>query len=379
MKNTYDAVVIGAGILGASVAAHLAEAGYAVLILERGEAVCGASGGNLGQISISDRCEPWHMPLALRSQDYYREVLSREYPIEYVPSGGSVTLTGEEQMAAGLEAQRQMAAYGVESVLYQGEDIHRAEPGLDLRAVEGLLFCPAEGKINPLKTTLAFLDKARKAGAVLLKQTPVTAFRKEGTHITGVETPAGIFSAKWVVNCAGPRAAFVGGMAGVHIPIRFHKGTAFVSEPVPPLINGPIVGGGFFLAPPPVRPKRSIGFGCIQTADGSILIAQSTEECDSDDKSVNMPSLQLVARRFLHCFPQMRDLQIVRAWAAVTTYTEDNLPAFGFSAGADNLFTVAGFKGAFTTAPAVGELTVEALEGREDPLYTCCSPDRMPE
>lgn len=377
MKNTYDAIVIGAGILGASVAAHLAEAGHSVLLLERGETVCGASGGNLGQISISDRCEPWHMPLAIRSQDYYREVLSKRYPsIEYVPSGGSVTLSGEEQMAAGLEAQRQMASYGVESTIYQGEEIHTVEPGLNLNAMDALLFCPAEGKLNPLHTTLAFLDMAQKGGAVLCKRTPVTAFQKEGTHITGVVTPAGTFSAKWVVNCAGPRASFIGEMAGVSIPVRFHKGTAFVSEPVGPTINGPIVGGGFFLKPPSVRPKRSIGFGCVQTADGSILIAQSTEECETDDRSVNMPSLQLVAKRFLTYYPQLRELQIVRAWAAVTTYTDDNLPAFGFSAEADNLFTVAGFKGAFTTAPAVGKITVDALEGRMDPMYAVCSPDR---
>lgn len=376
MKTTYDAIVIGAGVLGASTAAHLAEAGHSVLLLERGETAGGASGGNLGQISISDRTEPWHMPLALRSQAYYREVLSREYPIEYVPSGGSVTLTGEEQIAAGRDAQKRMAAYGVESDLYWGEDIHRAEPGLDLNAMDALLFCPAEGKLNPLQTTLAFLDLGKKRGVELRRRTPVTAFQKEGTHITGVVTPAGIFSAKWVVNCAGPQAAFIGKMAGVNLPIRFHKGTAFVSEPVGELIRGPIVGGGFFLAPPAVRPRRSIGFGCVQTAGGSILIAQSTEECADGDRSVNMPSLQLVARRFLRYFPQMRDLQIVRAWAAATTYTEDDLPVFGFSREADNLFTAAGFKGAFTTAPEVGRIAAEALEGRMDEVYAACSPDR---
>ncbi|WP_297870118.1 FAD-binding oxidoreductase [uncultured Oscillibacter sp.] len=376
MKTTYDAIVIGAGVLGASAAAHLAEAGHSVLILERGETVSGASGGNLGQISISDRTESWHMPLALRSQDYYREVLSKEYPIEYVPSGGSVTLTGEEQIAAGQDAQRRMAAFGVESVIYWGEDIRKAEPGLSLNAADALLFCPAEGKLNPLQTTLAFLDKAQKSGAILLRRTPVTAFQKEGTHITGVETPASVFSAKWVVNCAGPQAAFIGKLAGVSLPIRFHKGTAFVSEPVGPVIRGPIVGGGFFLAPPKVRPRRSIGFGCVQTADGSILIAQSTEECEAGDRSVNMPSLQLVALRFLQYYPQMRDLRIVRAWAAATTYTEDDLPVFGFSAGADNLFTAAGFKGAFTTAPEVGRVTLETLEGRADQVFAVCSPDR---
>ncbi|HEX2999607.1 MAG TPA: FAD-dependent oxidoreductase, partial [Armatimonadota bacterium] len=105
-------------------------------------------------------------------------------------------------------------------------------------------------------------------------------------------------------------------------------------------------------------------------------IAQSTETCQTDDKSINMPSLTLIAKRFLTYFPQLEDLQIVRAWAAVTTYTKDDLPVFGFSRAASNFFTVAGFKGAFTVAPAVGQLTKDALEGHMDPDYRCCSPDR---
>lgn len=377
MTNTYDAIVIGAGVLGASVALHLAQDGSRVLILERGEAVSGASGGNLGQISISDRAQPWHMPLALESLEYYRTVLSRGYEIEYAPTGGSVTLKGEEQLAAAQKAARDMAQLSTESALYQSAaDIHKAEPHINAGAMDALLFCPHEGKINPLLATLALLDKAQKAGAKLLWRAPVTGFVKEGSHIAGVQTPQGVFEGKWVVNCTGPRAAFLGDMAGVPIPTRFHKGTAFVSEPISPVIHGPVTGGGLFLAAPKVRPQRHIGFGTLQTADGSILIAQSTEECPTDDRTVNMPSLQLVAQRFLTYYPQLRGLQIVRAWAAVTTYTQDDLPVFGFSAGAANFFTAAGFKGAFSVAPAVGRITLDALKGNMDPLYTCCSPDR---
>ncbi len=376
MGKTYDAIVIGSGVLGASVAAQLAEGGYRVLILERGDAAGGASGGNLGQISITDRCEPWHMDLALRSLDYYRSVLCPEFHTEYEETGGSVAIEGADQLDGARIALKQMRDFGIQADLYYGEDIHKVEPNLAPEAMDALLYCPIEGKLNPFLTTLAFLEKAKRAGAEFLPHTPVLSFQKQGKRITGVQTPNAVYSAEWVMNCTGPRAAFVGEMAGVPIPIRFHKGTAFVSHPVPHLINGPVVGAGFFPKPFAVRPRRSIGFGAVQTADGSIVIAQSTEECESDDRSVNMPSLQLVARRFLHFYPQLQDLQIVRAWAAVTTYTEDNLPVFGCSAEAKNFFTVAGFKGAFTVAPAVGMLAKEALEGHLAEEYRCFSPDR---
>lgn len=377
MKTNYDVIVIGAGVLGASVAASLAARGHSVIIIERGEAACGASGGNLGQISISDRWEPWHMKLARRSLEYYETELSREYDIEYVRSGGSVVLSGEAQIADAQDAIRRLAALGVEACLYTGADIRRAEPNINIDPVDAVFFCPMEGKLNPFAVTRAFLSRAGAHGAVLLQRTPVTGFRLSGRRICGVETPAGEFSAEWVVNCTGPRAFFVGKLAGVCLPVSFHKGTAFVSQPVPPLIRGPVCGGGFLMkgdGQPP--PGRQIGFATVQTAHGSILIAQSTEICATDDRSVNMPSLTLVAKRFLRYYPQLHDLQILRAWAAVTTYTKDGLPVFGFSEAAENLFTVAGFKGAFTVAPAVGELTRAALEGDMDPEFLCCAPDR---
>lgn len=376
MKTRYDAVIIGAGIIGAAVAAQLAESGYSVLILERGVPASGASGGNCGQISISDRTEPWHMKLALRSLEYYREVLSKEYPIEYDASGGSITLSGAFQLTAGQAAMEQLQAYGVKAEIVRGSAVNDVEPAISPAALDGLLYCPLEGKLNPFQTTLAFLDKAQHAGAVLMRNTPVTAFEKSGDQIVGIKTAWETYSAGWVLNCAGPRAAHVGKLAGVPVPVRFHKGTAFVSQPVAPMIRGPVVSGESFLAPPAVRPNRAIGFGTVQTANGSILIAQSTEVCEIDDKSVNMPSLQLVARAFLRYYPQLHDLQIVRAWVAVTTYTEDGLPVLGTAADARNFFTVAGFKGAFTTAPAIAALTKDALDGRLDSDYLCCTPDR---
>lgn len=378
MDNKFDVIVIGAGILGTSIAANMSEAGYSTLLIERGDVASGASGANLGQISISDRVEPWHMPLALESQKYYREVLTKDYDIEYNHSGGSLFLMNDEQIELAKKVQADMKAYGVESEIYYGEDVNKIQPSVKADAMKALLHVPEEGKLNPFFTVLAFLDKALKAGTVLLKNTEVVSFTKEGTHVTAVNTKDASYSAKWIVNATGPRAAFLGELAGVKIPVNFHKGTAFVSEPVQEYLIGPIVGGGALMeGTPGPRPQRHVGTGLIQTADGTIVIAQSTEECESDDRSVNMPSLALVAKRFLTFYPQLRDIQIVRAWAAGTTYTQDNIPVFGFSKDADNFFTVAGWKGAFSTAPAVARITREALEGNMDPMYESASPDRV--
>ncbi|MCI8477700.1 MAG: FAD-binding oxidoreductase, partial [Oscillospiraceae bacterium] len=107
-------------------------------------------------------------------------------------------------------------------------------------------------------------------------------------------------------------------------------------------------------------------------------IAQATEDAPVDSREVTLPGLCLVAKRFLRYFPTLEDLEIVRAWACVTPFTPDGLPVFGFSRAVPNFFTVAGFKGAFTTAPAVALHLAEAIHhGRVWDAHF--SPDRTGE
>lgn len=378
--NHYDAIVIGAGVIGCSTAFSLASAGRSVLIVERGEPACGASGGNLGQISLVDRWEPWHMKLAKKTIDFYKNDLSRDYDIELQLAGGSIILENEAHMKAAYETVETLKGEGVEARVVTGDEIRAVEPHIDRDAVMGLLHCPGEGKLNPFAVTLAMLDKAQKAGAQLVKHTNVVGFVMDGDKITSVKTDKGDYTAEWVVNCAGPRAGFVSELAGFSLnALRFHKGTAFVTQPVEPVINGSLTGGGFLMKGHGPMPQRRIGFCAVQAAHGSVIIGQATEECVSDDREMNPPAVTLMARRFLGILPDLEDLQVVRAWAAVTTYTKDELPIFGFSSKCSNMLNVAGFKGAFTTCYAVGELAKNTLDGHMDPEYICCNPDRVVE
>ena len=96
-------VIIGSGILGATAAYYLAEAGYPVTIVEKGDFACGASGANGAQISLIDREEPWHMAAALETLEIYRN-LSQTVDLEYQETGGMVVLEDEEQYEAAQPA-----------------------------------------------------------------------------------------------------------------------------------------------------------------------------------------------------------------------------------------------------------------------------------
>ena len=369
-------VIIGGGILGVTAAYYLAGAGYPVTIVEKGGFASGASGANGGQISLIDREEPWHMAAALESLEIYQH-MTREADLEYLQTGGMVVLEDEEQYAAAQPAVRTISDLGVEIQCLSGPEINEREPLLDANYLKGALYCPGEGKINPFKTTLAFLNLARARGAQVRLHTPVTGFTCSGGCITAVQTPQGEIPADIVINAAASWANNVAGLLGLSVPVDFHRASAFISQPVAPCIRGPVVGGGMFLKRSSMHMKRHIGSGCNQMACGSIYIAQATEDAPVDSREVTLPGLCLVAQIFLKCFPTLRDLEIIRAWACVTPFTPDKLPVFGWSRQVPNFFTVAGFKGAFTTAPAVGRRVLEAIQNGtiwEDGAF---SPDRQ--
>ncbi len=134
-----------------------------------------------------------------------------------------------------------------------------------------------------------------------------------------------------------------------------------MSQPVAPVLTGPVVGGGMFLTGRGDMPPFHVGLGAIQARHGSVIVAQATEAAPVDDKEISLRGFSAVARKFLRFFPALADLEIVRVWAAVTPYTDDQLPMFGFSTQVHNFFTCAGFKGAFSIAPAVGQQVVGAV------------------
>jgi glycine/D-amino acid oxidase-like deaminating enzyme len=148
--------------------------------------------------------------------------------------------------------------------------------------------------------------------------------------------------------------------------LKYHHGTAMVSQPVPRVIFGPVVGGGFLTGAMLKTTTLRIGLSAVQSARGSVIIGQGTEEKELDSKDVPLKTFHKTAKNFSRYFPKLMNLEIVRVWTAVTPYTNDGLPICGFSSKVPNLFTAAGFKGAFTTAPAIGVKVVEYIRGRSN-------------
>lgn len=352
-------VLIGGGLMSAAAAAALARAGHPVTVLEKGELACGASGANLGQLSLFDRIEPWHYALACET---FEEFSHLGATIEYDCSGGVVVLQDEAQYEGAIPVCDALRRLGEPARILVGKEAREVEPFLDDTVIHSVLHCPHEGKLNPLLTTLHYYRQAEDAGAEIRLHTCVTGFETCGDTVTAVQTNQGRVEGDLFVNAAGAWSLDLAGMLGLSIPLGYHRATAFVSQPVPPCIRGPIVGGEMFLAHRDMSLRRHIGLGGVQTAHGSVIIAQATETAGVDSREVTLPGLCLTARTFLDHFPTLGDLEIVRAWACVTPFTHDGLPIFGFSRSFPNLFHFTGFKGAFSIAPAAARVLVRALD-----------------
>ena len=354
-------ILIGGGVLGACASYYLAKAGHEVTVLERKDIASGASGGNSGETSLMDRGDAWHIHTSLASLKVY-EQWSQTHDIEYDVTGGCTVLHDEEQYAVMQEIARELASYDVPVDFYVGERMNEIEPLINVERLHSLACCPMEGKINPFLTTLSFFEEAKELGVQICTRTEVTGFEIKDQTITAVHTNKGDFTGELVINAAGAWAARIGQLCGVPVPVLNHRGTAFVTEPIVACINTPVVDGDYLIKKLMNSEKRSVCIGANQCRHGGIVIAQATEVTDLEDKEVSVQGLCQTAKLFTEYFPSLSDVEVVRAWSAVTPFTKDGLPVFGFSKDVKNFFTAAGFKGAFTTAPIVGQNVVRALD-----------------
>jgi len=233
-------VIIGGGIVGCSVAYHLAKRGCTdVLLLERRQLTCGTTwhaAGLVGQLRATHNLTR----LAQYTTQLYEGLERETGQATGFMQTGSIAVAANGARFEELKRGASMArSFGLEVRILAPGEARERWPLLAADDLVGAVFLPKDGRTNPVDTTQALARGARKAGVRIVENVAVTAIRTERGRVTGVTTEGGgeVRTAA-VVNCAGMWAREVGGWAGASVPLHAAEHFYIVTQPIAGLTPG---------------------------------------------------------------------------------------------------------------------------------------------
>ncbi len=233
MSLSARVVIVGGGIVGASVAYHLTQLGWRdVVLLEQGSLSCGTTwhaAGLVGQLRSSSN----FTQLIRYSADLYSRLEAETGQATGWKRCGSVSVARTAERMIQLKRNAAMAtAYGVEAHVISLDDAAARYPLMRIDDLVGAVWIPGDGKANPADITQALARGARAGGARLMEGVKVTGVNVARGAVAGVETSAGPIATEILVNCAGMWARELGRLSGVTIPLHACEHMYIVTQPI---------------------------------------------------------------------------------------------------------------------------------------------------
>ncbi|MBO8184145.1 NAD(P)/FAD-dependent oxidoreductase [Streptomyces spirodelae] len=355
VPHSADVVIIGGGVMGASTAFHLAEAGVRdIVVLERGDLGRGSSGKPIGGVR-AQFSDPLNIELGHRSLHAYRNFPTRpgtDIGLESV--GYLFLLTSEEQLRDFETSVAVQNSLGVPTRMTGPEEAQRLCPYVSTDGLLAAAYSPTDGHARPGLVVQGYARAAADAGVTIATHTEVTGLETAGGRVTRVHTEHGALSCRTVVCTAGAWSQQIGEMAGISLPVRpVRRQLAFTAP----------------LDPPAPRIPFTIDFASSayfhNSDDGLLLGLADPDQPDGFDTTWTPEWLELfraVARRRA---PELADMTTVGGWAGLYENTPDHNALIGRSGELDNFLYATGFSGhGFLQAPAVGEVMRDLFLGR---------------
>jgi sarcosine oxidase, subunit beta len=352
-------VVVGGGVIGTSIAFHLAEAGVPdVMLIERDELGAGstskAAGGVRAQFS-----DALNVQLGARSLQAFADFGARPgQEIDFRPVGYLFLLSRPDDLAAferSIELQNRL---GVPSRLIDPDGARRLSPPIDTDGLLAAAFSPHDGLATPEAVVQGYAAGARRHGAHLETACELLEVRLRGDVIQAAVTSKGVVETPALVCAAGAWSRRVGAMVGVDLPVTPYRRQVLLTEPVPGL---------------PENLPMTIDFASsfyFHREGPGLLMGMSLDDeppgfnLDRDDAWI--PRLaEVLARRA----PSLADVGVAGGWAGLYEVTPDHNALIGEAARPARLLYATGFSGhGFLQGPAVGEVVRDLFLGRQPPV-----------
>jgi glycine/D-amino acid oxidase-like deaminating enzyme len=353
--GTYDAVVVGAGIVGAACADECIRQGMRVAVVDGDVIGGGATAAGMGHVVVMDDSEA-QFALTRYSQLLWQElrpVLSAD--VEYDQCGTIWVAADEEEMA---EVQRKQSYYsqrGVPVEVLNRDAVERAEPNLR-KGMAGGLLVPEDGVLYPPCAARFLLERAQAGGATIQLGCAVSHIGNGRVRLKdGMELSAGA-----IINAAGNGAAsLTPGLA-----IKKRKGHLVITDRYPGFVRHQLVELGYLKSAHSTT-GDSVAFNVQPRKTGQVLIG-SSRQYDIEDKQVDNPILLRMLKRAEEYMPGLAQMSTIRVWTGFRAATPDKLPLIGPLPGDSTVFLATGHEGlGITTSLATARILVDQITGRK--------------
>jgi sarcosine oxidase subunit beta len=355
----YEAIVVGAGYFGCSIAYHLARAGAPVLLVDSGEIGSGASGANFGNVQVQDSNMGLSFTLTLEGFERMRGMeaeLGIDIGYRSMPS-----LIGAECEAHIPELRKlyeEKKEAGLDIHWLTGRPLAEAEPNL----AEGSLIAATyyeQGSVYPFHYLYALVKRGRENGLEILENLRVKELYMQGGKCGGIVLETGeTLRCRQVVAAAGGGTRALCRSAGLDVPVFTVKAEAMITEALKPFLRTCYSSAAFF-AEAHSQDNGAMSLCAVQSHFGNVILAETAKppawvKEEYRDAS-SLFHLRSIHEKVLHFFPALEKVQILRSWVTSSPYTESCDPVLGPS-GVDGLIIAAGFKSAVILSAVTGAI-----------------------
>ncbi len=369
-------IVVGAGIIGASIAYHLSKLGAAVTVIDKFGPATQTSRGTFAWINATWAKQPrdYHA-LNQRSVSNWSTLRKDlDIPIKW---GGSLEWFDGRARQDRLEAQiSEQIAWGEPASMVGASDLAALEPQVDFNDISSVAYSENDGAVDPVVATRALLEGARASGTIVKYPCELLDISYVNGQLQSVETSKGPIAADKVILATGavPRAAEK--FAGISLPQRSTPGVIAITKPMPPLLNRIVVAPGVHMH---------------QRLDGRIVLGEQEGAPQNDahavrleNRPITFPTREIsqqhfdrildVAERFV---PKIKGAELENVHIGWRPLPLDGHPVLGFSPNRPDVYLAVMHSGV-SLAPIVGQLAAQEITtGKQIEQLANYRPDRI--
>ena len=356
IPQSADIVIIGGGVMGASIAYHLASRGMRNLILLEKEEFfgMGATGRCAGGVRYQFSTEI-NVKLSLESLPMIERFKGETgQDVNYRQCGYLLVATNEKDAAVFKHNVEMQNRLGVGTQLLSGDEVRERLPMMQFNDALAGTFHHKDGLVDPNSVVMGYVNAAQRLGVKAANNTEVTGIRVSGGRIEGVETNQGLIKTRMVINAAGPWAGQIGQMAGVHTPIVPLRRQMFTTDPLKEILDDfPFV----------IDFAQSLYFH--REGDGLLIGMSNQNEKPGFDQNVDEEFELTNFEAAVERMPLLEKASRASHWAGLYEVTPDAHPIYG-TTNVDGFLVCAGFSGhGFMHGPVSGKLMSElVLDGK---------------